>query len=52
MIYRSIWNFLPGKLPVKLALAMSILGLVIAALFTVIFPWIDLSFFAPPTVEG
>ena len=52
MIYRSIWKLLPGTFVLKIAQAMILAALVITLLFTVVFPWIDLSFFAPPTVEG
>ena len=52
MIYRSIWKALPGKLPVKAFQAVVIAAVVVAGLFSVVFPWIELSCFAPPTVEG
>lgn len=51
-MYRWIWSKLPGRVFVK-ALTSSLLGLVLVGLlFTVVFPWVELSFFAPPTVSG
>ena len=52
MIYRFIWDKLPGPLVLKVISAIALFGLVVAALFLVVFPWVDLSFFAPPTVGG
>ena len=52
MIYRSIWKLLPGTFVVKIAQVLILAALAFTLLFTVVFPWIDLSFFAPPTVEG
>ena len=52
LIYRFIWEKLPGPLVLKVTSAIALLGLFVALLFLVVFPWVDLSFFAPPTVGG
>lgn len=52
MIYRFIWSKLPGIFALK-AFTASLVGIgIVALLFLVVFPWVDISFFAPPTVEG
>jgi hypothetical protein len=51
-MYRFIWNKLPGNLVAKLVLALLITSSIIYLLFVMLFPWLELSFFAPPTVAG
>lgn len=49
-MYKWIWDRLPGGLVVKSVSAFAIsLGLVFL-LFTFLFPFLDVSFFAPPTI--
>ena len=40
-MYGWIWRKLPGPLPVKLFEALILLGLVLALLFFVVFPWAE-----------
>jgi hypothetical protein len=52
-MYRFIWNKLPGNFELKLVVSQVVVGCVLFALFKIVFPWLELSFFASPTlVEG
>lgn len=51
-MYKFIWRKLPGNLVSKLILALLITFSIIYLLFVTLFPWLELSFFAPPTVLG
>lgn len=39
-MYAALWRALPGPWPVRLLLALALAGLVVAACFTWIFPWV------------
>ena len=49
-MYRWIWNKLPGNRWLKVAQALALIGLLVALLFLVVFPQLDLIFIAPPTL--
>lgn len=49
-MYRWIWGKLPGNKLMKLVQASLLIGLLVAVLFIVVFPWLDLLFIAPPTI--
>lgn len=49
-MYRWIWERLPGGKLAKALVFSGLVTLVVLLLFTVIFPWLELSFFAPPTI--
>jgi hypothetical protein len=51
-MYRFLWDNLPGNLAVKVVLTLLITLSILYLLFVIIFPWLELSFFAPPTVTG
>lgn len=40
-MYGWLWNHLPGPLPVRVALAIVLFVLVVAALFLWVFPWLE-----------
>lgn len=50
MIYKHLWGKLPGNLIVKVLTASALFLTAIALLFLFVFPWVEVSFFAPPTV--
>lgn len=52
MIYKYLWGKLPGNRLLKSALALLAFLAVTAVLFLFVFPWVEASFFAPPTVRG
>lgn len=52
MIYRNLWDKLPGNLIVKALTASALFLATTALLFLFVFPWAEVSFFAPPTVGG
>lgn len=49
-MYRWIWNKLPGRKALKTLQVAALLALLIALLFGVVFPQLDLIFIAPPTL--
>ena len=51
MIYKALWKALPGPVWSKVLLASLMFAVVVSLLFTVVFPWIEISLFAPPTIE-
>lgn len=50
MIYGAIWKKLPGGKFLKSLQSAILLLAAVAALFGLVFPWVELSFFAPPLV--
>lgn len=40
-MYPWIWRHLPGPLPLRLASAVVLVFVVVALLFTVVFPWAE-----------
>jgi hypothetical protein len=50
MIFPWIWSFLPGKKLTKLGLALTILALIVLALFVWVFPAIDIYINPAPTL--
>ena len=40
-MYAWIWRHLPGRWPVRAVVALVILVLMVALLFTVVFPWAE-----------
>ena len=40
-MYGWIWRHLPGPWPVRSLLALVLVGLAVALLFTVVFPWAE-----------
>jgi hypothetical protein len=40
-MYPWIWRHLPGPLPLRLTFAVVLVAAVVAALFTVVFPWAE-----------
>jgi hypothetical protein len=40
-MYAWIWNHLPGPTAVRLILCLIALGMVVAVLFTTVFPWLE-----------
>lgn len=49
-MYRWIWSKLPGGRIAKALVALALVILAVVFLFTLVFPWLELSFFAPPTI--
>jgi len=49
-MYRWLWEQLPGGKASKALIAIGISVGLLALLFTIVFPWLELSFFAPPTI--
>lgn len=49
-MYRRLWSKLPGGKISKTLALFGLLALAVLFLFTVVFPWLDVSFFAPPTI--
>lgn len=52
MIYKHLWDKLPGNVIVKILISSALFLATTALLFIVVFPWVEVSFFAPPTVGG
>ena len=50
-MYQWLWSKLPGGRALKLALSMLLLAAVIAVLFTLVFPALDLWFAQNPIVS-
>jgi hypothetical protein len=51
-MYAWIWHHLPGRLPLRLTTAVLLAAVVVAALFTVVFPWAEHSLpFVKVTVQ-
>jgi hypothetical protein len=40
-VYAWIWRRIPGPLPVRLLLALALVGAVVVLLFTTVFPWAE-----------
>lgn len=40
-MYGWLWRHLPGTWPVKLVCALALVALVVYALFTWVFPWVE-----------
>jgi hypothetical protein len=40
-MYGWIWRHLPGRWPLRLAIATMLVAAVVAVLFTVVFPWAE-----------
>lgn len=43
-MYELIWRILPGPIWLKIILALGLLAAVVYVLFTVVFPWADVTF--------
>ena len=40
-LYAAFWRRLPGRWPLKLAVALVVVAIVCVLLFVVVFPWIE-----------
>jgi hypothetical protein len=40
-MYPWIWRHLPGPVPLRLATAVALAGIVVVVLFTLVFPWAE-----------
>ena len=40
-MYSALWRHLPGRWPLKSALCALLAAVVVALLFTVVFPWVE-----------
>lgn len=49
-MYRWIWKRLPGGKIAKALVFSGLVTVVVVFFFIVVFPWLELSFFAPPTI--
>lgn len=50
-MYRWLWGKLPGGKIAKTLALLGLAALVVLLLFTLVFPWLELSFFSPPTIS-
>jgi hypothetical protein len=40
-MYAWVWRILPGPLPVRLVVTLALAALVVALLFSFVFPWVE-----------